>query len=68
VTPDAEAGILGDAMCMQCVGYAVTAVGAAGGFRSWLAARQPSWLTPRRMRVISAALLTLAVLASGIRA
>jgi hypothetical protein len=54
-------------MCMQCVGYAATAVGAAGGLRAWLAARQPAWLTARTMRVVTAALLTLGVLAAGIR-
>jgi hypothetical protein len=48
--------------------YAVTSVGAAGGLRSWLAARNPSWLTPRMLRIFTAALLTLAVLASGVRA
>jgi hypothetical protein len=63
----AEAGILGRPMCMQCVGYAATAVGAAGGLRSWLAARQPAWLTARTLRLATAALLTLAVLAAGIR-
>jgi hypothetical protein len=52
---------------MQCMATAMTAVGAAGGFRSWLASRQPAWLTPRTMRMITAALLTVAVLASGVR-
>jgi hypothetical protein len=54
-------------MCMQCMSYAMTAVGAAGGFRSWAASKNPSWLTPRRLRMLTAALLTVAVLASGVR-
>jgi hypothetical protein len=47
--------------------YAVTSVGAAGGIRAWAAARNPSWLTPRRLRILTAALLTIAVLAAGVR-
>jgi hypothetical protein len=54
-------------MCIQCVTYAATSVGAAGGIRAWFAARNPSWLTPGRLRIITAALLTIAVLASGVR-
>jgi hypothetical protein len=49
-------------MCMQCMTYAMTSVGAAGGLRSWVASKNPCWVTPRRLR-----LLTVAVLASGVR-
>jgi hypothetical protein len=52
---------------MQCMSYAMTAVGAAGGLRSWVASHSPSWMTPRRMRLFTAALLSVAVLASGVR-
>jgi hypothetical protein len=52
---------------MQCMMYAATSVGAAGGVRSWVAAKQPNWMTPRRLRILTAALLTVAVLAAGIR-
>ena len=55
-------------MCMQCYATAATAVGGASGMRAWVAARSPRWLTPRRMRVLTAVLLTIAVLASGVRA
>jgi hypothetical protein len=51
---------------MQCMTYAMTSVGAAGGIRSWVASRRPDWMTPRRLRIVTAALLTLAVLASGV--
>jgi hypothetical protein len=54
-------------MCMQCVTVAATSVGAAGGLRAWVAARRPSWVTPQRLRILTAVLLTLAVLAAGIR-
>ena len=54
-------------MCLQCVTYAAASVGAAGGLRAWVAARQPSWITPRRLRILTAALLTVAVLVAGIR-
>jgi hypothetical protein len=55
-------------MCMQCMTYAMTSVGAAGGLRSWVASHSPAWMTPRRLRLFTAALLTVAVLASGVRA
>ena len=54
-------------MCLQCMTYAAASVGAAGGLRAWVAARQPSWVTPRRLRILTAILLTLAVLAAGMR-
>jgi hypothetical protein len=53
-------------MCAQCMSTAAVAVGAAGGLRAWLAARQPGWLTDRRLRAATAALLSLAVLAAGV--
>jgi hypothetical protein len=50
---------------MQCMMGAMTAGAAATGARSWLAARQPRWLTPRRLRAITAALIVAAVVAAG---
>jgi hypothetical protein len=55
-------------MCMQCMATATTTLGVVGGIRAWLAASQPAWMTPRRLRVATAALLTVGVLAAGIRA
>jgi hypothetical protein len=52
---------------MQCMTYAVTSVGAAGGLRAWVATKNPNWLTSRRLRLLTVALLTIAVLASGVR-
>jgi len=54
-------------MCLQCMTYTATSVGAAGGIRAWVAAKNPSWLTPRRLRVLTVCLLTFAVLAAGVR-
>jgi hypothetical protein len=45
---------------------AMTAGTAATGLRAWLMARDPRWLTPRRKRGLSAALVTAAVLAAGV--
>lgn len=53
-------------MCAQCMTTAAVAVGAAGGMRAWLAARQPAWLTPARLRRATAGLMSLAVIAAGI--
>jgi hypothetical protein len=41
-------------------------VGTAPGLRAWLRARRGAWLTPRRMRFATVALLSLPVLASGV--
>ena len=55
-------------MCMQCVTGAAVAAGAtATGLRAWLHARSPGWLTGRRMRFVTACLLTLGVIAAGIQ-
>jgi hypothetical protein len=53
-------------MCAQCMATAATATAAATGIRAWAAARSPSWLTARRRRVLTAALLATAVLAAAI--
>jgi hypothetical protein len=53
-------------MCVQCIGTAAVAVGAASGIRAWLALRSPAWLTGSRAKATTAALLVLAVLGSGL--
>lgn len=45
---------------------AAVTVGIASGLRAWLWARRGAWLTPRRMRFATVALLSLPVLASGV--
>jgi hypothetical protein len=52
-------------MCMQCMATAMTAGAAATGGRIWLAAHSPSWMTPRRLKAATAAILTVGVLAAG---
>lgn len=64
VEADAVCSNLG-AMCMQCAATAAVAVGSASGLRAWVKAKQPAWLTPPRMRAVSAALVSVAVLAAG---
>jgi hypothetical protein len=54
------------AMCVQCMLNAAASVGAASGIRTWLGIRGGAWLTPGRMRAITIALLTLAVLGAGV--
>ena len=44
-------------MCAQCVMGATTAAAGATGIRAWLATRTYSWLTPRRMRFATMALI-----------
>jgi hypothetical protein len=50
---------------MQCMAGAMTAVGAASGTRAYLGTRHFSWLTPRRLRKITIALVVAALLASA---
>jgi hypothetical protein len=40
---------------------AASATAAATGLRAWAAARRPDWLTPARLRILTVALLTVAV-------
>jgi hypothetical protein len=53
-------------MCMQCMMGAMSAGAAATGTRSWLATRRWRWLTPSRMRTITIALVTGALIASTV--
>lgn len=52
-------------MCMQCMASAMTAGAAATGMRAWLATHQPRWMTPRRLKLATGAILVAGVLASG---
>jgi hypothetical protein len=52
-------------MCMQCMATAMTAGAAATGGRAWLATHTPSWMTPRRLKGATAAILAIGVIASG---
>ncbi len=53
-------------MCAQCMATAATAGAAATGIRAWLGARSPGWLTARRLRVTSVALIVAGALAAGV--
>jgi hypothetical protein len=52
-------------MCMQCMAGAMSAGAAASGTRAFVAARHFSWMTPRRLRALTVALLAAALLASA---
>jgi hypothetical protein len=45
---------------------AAAAVGGAAGVRAWLATKRRSWMTPRRMRIATIALLAASLLASSL--
>jgi hypothetical protein len=51
---------------MQCMMGAMTAGAGATGARAWLAQRGFSWLTPKRMRLVTVALLAAALVASSV--
>ncbi|MBN8867556.1 MAG: hypothetical protein J0H98_08375 [Solirubrobacterales bacterium] len=54
---------------MQCVTGATVAAGAtATGLRAWLNVHRPHWITARRMKALTATMLTLGVLAAGLSA
>jgi hypothetical protein len=50
---------------MQCMATAMTAGAGVCGTRAYIAARHFSWITPRRMRAITASLLATGLLASA---
>jgi hypothetical protein len=52
-------------MCAQCMATAAAAVGGASGLRAWLAARGFSFLTRRRLRLLTIGLGVTAVLVSA---
>jgi hypothetical protein len=53
-------------MCMQCMATAMTAGAGVSGTRAYIAARHFAWVTPRRMRAITATLLAIGLLASSV--
>jgi len=53
-------------MCMQCMAAAMGATATASGTRSYIAARHFSWVTPRRLKAITVALMSAALLASSL--
>jgi hypothetical protein len=52
-------------MCMQCMATAMTAGAGISGTRAFIAAKHLSWMTPRRMRAITATLVSAGLLASA---
>jgi hypothetical protein len=52
-------------MCAQCMAAATTAAAGATGLRAWLATRGWSWLTPRRLRAATFAIIGVALVLAG---
>ena len=52
-------------MCVQCMMGAMTTGAAATGARSFIATQNLSWMTPRRMKMVTATLLGSALFASS---
>jgi hypothetical protein len=52
-------------MCVQCMATAMVSGAAITGMRAWIVTHTPSWMTPRRLKVTTAALLIVGVLAAG---
>lgn len=50
---------------MQCMASAMTAGAAATGMRAFVASHKPPWMTARRLKLTTCALLAIGVLASG---
>jgi hypothetical protein len=53
-------------MCAQCMMGASAAAAGVTGMRAWLAARGFSWMTPRRLRALTGALIAAGLLAASI--
>jgi len=52
-------------MCIQCMASAMTAGAAATGMRAFVASHKPRWMTARRLKLTTCALLAIGVLVSG---
>jgi hypothetical protein len=50
----------------MCVGCAMAAASAATGTRTWLQSHHFGWLTPRRMRALTIAVMSAAAIVSTI--
>ena len=53
-------------MCMQCMAGAMVAGAGATGFRAWLIARTPLWLTATRRRIVTGGLVAVGVVGAGL--
>jgi hypothetical protein len=53
-------------MCMQCMAGAMSSMAAASGTRAWLGRQTFAWLTPARLRRITIALFSAALIAAAL--
>lgn len=52
-------------MCAQCMATAAAATAGATGLRAWLATRSWSWVTPRRLRRATVAVMVAALVVAA---
>jgi hypothetical protein len=50
----------------MCVGCAMTAMAGASGARTWLQTHHLDWLTPKRLRALTASMFVVALLVSSL--
>ena len=53
-------------MCAQCMAGAATVAAGASGLRAWLGAAGFRWMTPLRLKRLTAVLFAVAVLLVGV--
>jgi hypothetical protein len=53
-------------MCVQCMMGAMTATASASGIRAWLGNRGWTWITPKRLRFATLALIATALVVSAL--
>ena len=53
-------------MCAQCMTGAATVAASASGLRAWLAAAGFRWVTPLRLKRLTAAFFAVAFLIAGV--
>jgi hypothetical protein len=53
-------------MCAQCMMGASAAAAGVTGMRAWFAAKGFSWMTPRRLRVLTGTLIAAGLVAASI--
>ena len=53
-------------MCAQCMMGATTAAAGVTGMRTWLVAKGFRWMTPRRLRFLTASLIAIGLIGASV--
>jgi hypothetical protein len=53
-------------MCAQCMMGATTAAAGITGMRAWLVSKEFSWMTPRRTRIATIAMVAVGLLGASV--